>query len=845
MKNLILLIVSFIFIINYLSAQNVGINSTGAAPNSSAMLDVSSTNTGLLIPRLSLIQTTAANPVTLPATSLLVYNTATINDVTPGYYFWDGSKWVRFQDATADDWHINGNTGTNPTTNFIGTIDNQELSIRTNNTEYFRITTIGQIVPINTGRSLFIGENAGASDDGSDNRNIFIGPDAGTNCNTGSNNIAMGRISLTNSTTGHYNIAIGEASMYQAAIGCNGNVSIGHHSMESTVAYNNSLYNVALGTYSLRLINGGDYNVGIGYQAGNNNSTANNNVLVGYRAGYIITTGSNNTLIGYYANLGANNYTNATAIGNGATATSSNQMRLGNSSISSLYCQGAYASTTANAPNLYVNASGQIMRSTATGGGSPDTDWLPLGAANTALIYHEGEVNTKELNGVVVVGTNGYSDIQTAINALPVTGGKVLVTEGTWNVTNDITFPYDNITIEGVGNSSIVNFSTNTNDEIFYIYQRKNIVIKDLKIKYASFITSSAWLRSAIFINESSYCTVNNCTIENAYTAIKFDGSSTLYAEHNNIHDNVIDPCYYGIGTGAGIGTSSYYYTRRNNVHHNFVQNMTRYGIFFFGHSDANNVTNNEVRKSDSQGIAFMYSDSCVVSNNRIIDIQTRTSSTTGVGINFQGCSNSIITDNYIADISGTVSNGSGIRVIYQSGIYCYNTTITGNQIHLDGSLTGIRMTVPRKAVISNNLIYNTQGSVTYAYPAIMVVGTSTTGQYPEDVIISNNVVYGSTTATSAGDLYSGILCSDDNGSLSANNGPHRCNVSNNTVYGYRRGITVDKGSNNVIQGNNSSNSVNGLYFDNNASSVIIGNNANGTGITTIGSAGQIGLNNP
>lgn len=81
----------------FLFAQNMSVNNTGNAPDASAMLDVSSTNKGMLIPRVSLTQTTSASPVTSPANSLLVYNTATINDVTPGFYYWysTGSKWMR------------------------------------------------------------------------------------------------------------------------------------------------------------------------------------------------------------------------------------------------------------------------------------------------------------------------------------------------------------------------------------------------------------------------------------------------------------------------------------------------------------------------------------------------------------------------------------------------------------------------------------------------------------------------------------------------------------------------------------------------------------------------------
>jgi len=77
--------------------NNVGIGTT--TPNASSALEVTSTTQGVLVPRLVLSATNVAAPVTTPAVSLLVYNTATAggtpNDVSPGYYFWDGTQWVR------------------------------------------------------------------------------------------------------------------------------------------------------------------------------------------------------------------------------------------------------------------------------------------------------------------------------------------------------------------------------------------------------------------------------------------------------------------------------------------------------------------------------------------------------------------------------------------------------------------------------------------------------------------------------------------------------------------------------------------------------------------------------
>ena len=79
-----------------LAQNNAGINDNNSNPNASAMLDVYSVSKGLLIPRIALTSTTVTAPVISPEASLLIYNTATAGDVTPGYYYWDGtSKWVR------------------------------------------------------------------------------------------------------------------------------------------------------------------------------------------------------------------------------------------------------------------------------------------------------------------------------------------------------------------------------------------------------------------------------------------------------------------------------------------------------------------------------------------------------------------------------------------------------------------------------------------------------------------------------------------------------------------------------------------------------------------------------
>lgn len=120
-----------LFLANYSIAQ-VGIGTT--IPNTSAELEILSTNSGLLIPRMTQAQ---KNTIATPATGLLVYET----DVTPGFWYYDGTVWTQLGGGSSSGWLITGNVGTSPATNFIGTTDTQDFVIRTNNVESFRITS--------------------------------------------------------------------------------------------------------------------------------------------------------------------------------------------------------------------------------------------------------------------------------------------------------------------------------------------------------------------------------------------------------------------------------------------------------------------------------------------------------------------------------------------------------------------------------------------------------------------------------------------------------------------------------------------------------------------------------
>jgi trimeric autotransporter adhesin len=52
---------------------------------------------------------------------------------------WNGTAWACAADESTNSWNLGGNSGTNPSTNFIGTTDNQALEIRVNNGRVLRV----------------------------------------------------------------------------------------------------------------------------------------------------------------------------------------------------------------------------------------------------------------------------------------------------------------------------------------------------------------------------------------------------------------------------------------------------------------------------------------------------------------------------------------------------------------------------------------------------------------------------------------------------------------------------------------------------------------------------------
>lgn len=181
-----------LFNINVYS-QNIAINASGTAANLSSMLDISSgtsSNKGLLIPRVTSAQKTAMNPLPAAAQGLIVYQT----DGVEGFYYNTSTTTTPvWSYLTPGGWSLLGNAGTVSATNFIGTTDAVDWVVRTTNTERMRVLAGGNVgigIAVATQRLDVQGGNARIN-------NAFIG-DVGHGAGWGG--ISH---SLMNSTTGY------------------------------------------------------------------------------------------------------------------------------------------------------------------------------------------------------------------------------------------------------------------------------------------------------------------------------------------------------------------------------------------------------------------------------------------------------------------------------------------------------------------------------------------------------------------------------------------------------------------------------------------------------------------
>jgi trimeric autotransporter adhesin len=242
-------------------------------------------------------------------------------------------------------WGLTGNTGTNPTSNFIGTTDNQDVIFKRNGIFAGKIATsntyFGHYYTYymnSTGSNNAAFGAAALALNETGNSNTAIGADALFSNTTGMENTASGVAALAFNTLGNYNTAMGRdalrsnkansrstamgyGAMYYADDRVAGrdtyNTAIGYQALSgsTTAANNTGQGNTAVGDQSLFSNTSGNSNIAIGMASQKYNTTGTNNVSSGLASLMYNTTGSNNIAIGHWAMYYNRGNSRSTAVG--------------------------------------------------------------------------------------------------------------------------------------------------------------------------------------------------------------------------------------------------------------------------------------------------------------------------------------------------------------------------------------------------------------------------------------------------------------------------------------------------------------------------------------------------
>jgi hypothetical protein len=155
-----------------------------------------------------------------------------------------------------------------------------------------------------------------------------------SNLATGHDNTAIGWSALSSNTSGDYNTAIGSNAMRFA--NTSGNTAVGITALKYSIGIDNT----AVGINGLTNNSDGTSNTAIGAYAMEKNTSGDGNTAVGGGALYNAVSLNYNTAVGNDA-LNLNTlYSNCTGIGYGANVTASNQVVIGNTSVTSTILRG-------------------------------------------------------------------------------------------------------------------------------------------------------------------------------------------------------------------------------------------------------------------------------------------------------------------------------------------------------------------------------------------------------------------------------------------------------------------------------------------------------------------------
>jgi len=250
-------------------------------------------------------------------------------------------------------------------------------------------------------RNTFLGYFSGYSNtEGS--RNIFIGDSSGYYNSTGRFNIFLGHEAGLKNTTGFQNILLGDWAGYANTSG-NRNIFIGTTTgMENTTG----IANVMIGNAAGRLNTTGSTNIIIGRAAGLNNTTGSDNIFMGHMAGMSSDTSFSNIYIGNHSGYKSNGGEGNVFLGNRTgyeNTTGDNNTFLGHEAAH--FNTEGFLNTAVGAYSGHNNTTGTSNTFVGTGAGMNNT----TGNINVLVGYDAG-ANSNGTGNVFLGNAAGYHE---------------------------------------------------------------------------------------------------------------------------------------------------------------------------------------------------------------------------------------------------------------------------------------------------------------------------------------------------------------------------------------------------------------------------------------------------
>ncbi len=277
---IVILLAQFFFLLNSTIQAQVAISTDNSSPDASAMLDVKSSDKGILIPRMA---TTQRTNVTSPATGLLVYD-----NTTNSFWYHNGTDWVELIEGLH-----NSIADADNDTKIQADEDSIRFEIMGSERLVLKQNANGETMlnlP-NSNDNIHLGENAGLNSIA--HNNVLIGGEAGLNIIEGNHSTYIGN-KAGFSSNGSANTFIGSTAGRLSTTGFL-NVAVGYSAGNSSNGYNNVFLGNRSGPQSPALVANGINNTIIGALAGFNLS-GSGNVFLGHSAGYS-ETGNNKLYI--------------------------------------------------------------------------------------------------------------------------------------------------------------------------------------------------------------------------------------------------------------------------------------------------------------------------------------------------------------------------------------------------------------------------------------------------------------------------------------------------------------------------------------------------------------------